>query len=110
MLLVADVGNTETTVGLFNGENILAQWRLTTSVPRTPDEMAILLSGLLAGKGVTPKDLHGCAIGSVVPSMTALLHEAMTTLSSAKVVVIDGGTPLPIRLDVDEPLGVGADR
>jgi type III pantothenate kinase len=110
MLFVADVGNTETTIGLFEGEALLAQWRLTTDVPRTPDELALVLQELLATKGVARGALHGCAIGSVVPGFTATLHDACVAVSGARVRVIDSSSVLPIRLDVEEPASVGADR
>ena len=109
-LLVADVGNTETTIGLFDGDSLAGQWRVMTEVPRTPDEMALLLTQLLATTGTPPSAIGGCAIGSVVPGVTAIFAEACASATGAPVRVIDGSTPLPIRLDVDEPQGVGADR
>lgn len=109
-LLVADVGNTETTIGLFDGDTLAGQWRVMTEVPRTPDEMALLLTQLLATTGTPPSAIGGCAIGSVVPGVTAIFAEACASATGAPVRVIDGSTPLPIRLDVDEPQGVGADR
>jgi type III pantothenate kinase len=110
MLLVADVGNTETTIGLFDGEALRAQWRLTTDVPRTPDEFGLVLRALLGAHGVSLAAIHGCAIGSVVPGVTAILKDACAAVSGARVRTIDGASRLPIRLDVEEPLGVGADR
>ena len=110
MLLVADVGNTETTIGLFDGDALHAQWRLTTDVPRTPDEFALVIRALLDAKGVSPGRIHGCAIGSVVPGITAILGDACAAVSGAAVRTIDGTSRLPIRLDVEEPQTVGADR
>lgn len=110
MLFVADVGNTETTIGLFEGDALLVQWRLTTDVPRTPDELALVLRELLASKDVARNALHGCAIGSVVPGFTTILHDACAAVSGARVRIIDGSARLPIQLDVEEPASVGADR
>lgn len=110
MLLVIDVGNTETTLGLYEGEQLHAHWRITTNADRTPDELVLLLRALLAGSGIEPGAVHGSALGSVVPSVTEPLREACTVLFGEGVLVIDAKSPLPIRLDVEEPASVGADR
>lgn len=110
MLFVADVGNTETTLGVFDGESLIAHWRVTTGVPRTPDELSLTLAALFQSRGFAPAAVTGCAIGSVVPGFTSLLRAACEGLFGAPVRVIGAGSPLPIRLAVDEPAGVGADR
>ena len=110
MILVFDVGNTETTIGLFAGDELRAHWRTTTDVARTPDEFAILLHGVLLTRRVDPGAVHGSAIGSVVPAVTAPLAESLQTLLGSPALIVDGSSPLPIRLDVDEPATVGADR
>ncbi|MBK9979015.1 MAG: type III pantothenate kinase [Gemmatimonadetes bacterium] len=110
MILVFDVGNTETTVGLFAGETLRGHWRITTDATRTPDEIALTLRGLLAAADIAPRDVGGAAIGSVVPSMTDPLGEAVTLLCGVAPVVVDARSKLPITLDVLEPLTVGADR
>lgn len=109
MLLALDVGNTETTAGLLDAGEVVAHWRLTTHVERTPDELVMLLRGLLGGAGVDPVRVTRAGIASVVPAITHPLAEACRLLG-AVTMVIDGSTPLPIRLDVEEPLTVGADR
>lgn len=110
MILVFDIGNTETTVGLFEGETLRAHWRITTDASRTPDEIALTLEGLLRARGRSPVDVRGVAVGSVVPTMTDPLGEACRLLFDAEVLNIDARSPLPITLDVLEPLTVGADR
>jgi type III pantothenate kinase len=111
MLLTFDVGNTETTLGLYDGADLRAHWRITTDVARTPDEFGVLLRGLLAGQSIALPDVSGVAIGSVVPPITAPLAEACHEwLPSTRVEIIDARSPLPITLQVDEPLTVGADR
>lgn len=110
MILVVDAGNSETTIGLCNGLSVVERWRVTTDSSRTPDEVAILLRALVATpRGRTPR-LAGAAIGSVVPSATAALTEACARLTGAVPVVVSGSSRLPIRLAVDEPMTVGADR
>ena len=110
MLLVADVGNTETTLGLCEGEAVVVHWRVTTEAARTPDEVHLLLDGLLRAGGIDARLLTGAAVGSVVPAVTAPLAEAMRRLTGQPTVVVDAHAPLGITLAVDEPLTVGADR
>jgi type III pantothenate kinase len=102
MILVFDVGNSETTIGLFNGEMLRGHWRIITSVPRTADEYGILIGSLLKSAG---------RYGSVVPAVTGPLIEACSRyLPASSSIVVDANAGLPIKLDVDEPMTVGADR
>jgi type III pantothenate kinase len=110
VILVFDVGNTETTIGLFEGEELRAHWRIMTDVARTPDEFVLLLRALMESAEVPRSAVHGAAIGSVVPPITAPLAAACRQSFSATALIVDARSPLPIRLDVDEPMTVGADR
>ncbi|MBM3898974.1 MAG: type III pantothenate kinase [Gemmatimonadetes bacterium] len=110
MLLVADVGNTETTLGLCVDGAVRHHWRVTTEAARTPDEVHLLLHGLLGTAGIDARQLAGGAVGSVVPSVTGTLAESMARLIGKGPVIIDARSPLGITLAVDEPMTVGADR
>ncbi len=110
MLLVFDVGNTECTVGLFDGAALVANWRITTEASRTTDELVLLFRGLLGGSARDPAAINGAAIGSVVPHLTTTLADACRRGFGVSPVIVDAQSPLPIRLAVDEPLTVGADR
>lgn len=110
MIAAFDVGNTETTIGIFDGEELHAHWRVMTDVARTSDEFGLLLRGLLQARGVGTGDLRGCAICSVVPPINAPLSEACEVWLGVTPVMVDASSPLPIELRVDEPLTVGADR
>ena len=110
MILVFDVGNTETTIGLFDGEPLKAHWRIVTDVARTPDELGLVLRGLLAAADTPAARVTGSAIASVVPAMTDPLADACRSLFGADPIIVDARSALPIRLDVIEPLTVGADR
>ncbi len=110
MLLVADVGNTETTLGLCDGVIVTDHWRVTTEASRTPDEVYLLLRSLLAASDIPREQVTAAAIGSVVPSVTAQLVEAAARLTGSTPVVVDARSPLGITLAVDEPMTVGADR
>jgi type III pantothenate kinase len=110
VILVFDVGNTETTVGLWDGPTLRAHWRLTTNPERTPDELSLLIHQLLRVGHVQAADVVGSAIGSVVPAITRPLAEACGLAFGRPALVVDARSPLPVRLEVDEPLTVGADR
>ena len=110
MILVFDVGNTETTVGLFEGADLRGHWRLGTDPSRTTDEVGLLLRGLLDSAGHAPAVVTGAAVGSVVPAVTPSIVEACALYFGADALVVDASAALPIHLDVEEPLTVGADR
>jgi type III pantothenate kinase len=110
MLLALDVGNTEITVGLFRGDTLSGHWRLTTIPDRTPDEWGSALGTFLLNAGHSPNEIRAAMIASVAPGVTQSLLEGVRALTGAPVRVVDAASPLPIRLDVDEPLSVGADR
>lgn len=111
MQLVVDVGNTETVVGLapVPGE-IHAHWRLSTVLARTVDETVVLLKALLKEAPPDPAPLEQGVVGSVVPSATSVWVETLERLVDGPVATVVPDSPLPIRLDVEEPLTVGADR
>jgi type III pantothenate kinase len=109
MRLVVDVGNTDTVVGLIEGTTELrAHWRISTTVPRTVDEYRLLLAALLREGGHAAPE--AAVIGSVVPDATAVLLPTLERLVRGPVVVVRPDSGLSIRLDVEEPRTVGADR
>ena len=110
MLLTLDIGNTEITAGLFEDDDLAARWRLTTAAERTPDEWAATLASLLQQSGRSPKEVRGVIYASVAPGVTQSLAQATTMLTHRAAVGVDARSALPIALDVDEPLTVGADR
>ncbi|MGD2215784.1 MAG: type III pantothenate kinase [Gemmatimonadales bacterium] len=115
ILLAVDVGNTETVLGLFRGRELVRHWRISTDVRKTPDELAHLLKHLVAEQGAESA-VRG-VIGSVVPALDPIITRAFRRafgseprlINDPATLVEDGGL-LPIRLDVDEPHTVGADR
>ena len=69
MLLAVDVGNTNITIGVFDGEELVTTFRMTTKIPRTSDEYGFLLHGLLDNKGIDANALEAVIIASVVPGI-----------------------------------------
>jgi type III pantothenate kinase len=110
MLLTLDIGNTEITAGLFDGHELRSHWRLTTNPDRTPDEWGSAFGGFLIQAGHSPNETRAVCLASVAPAVTQSVVEGITRATGARAVAIDARSPLPVRLEVDEPLSVGADR
>jgi len=110
VIVAIDIGNTETMVGLFEGREVRESWRVATERHRTGDEIALTLRGLLAGRldGV-PWSVERGIVASVVPPLDRSWTEAFERLG-VPLRRVDPDSALPIRLDVDEPASVGADR
>jgi len=109
MLLACDVGNTNIVLGLFSGSDLITRWRLTTNRNRTADELRLSVSGLLKESDVETGCLDGIVVASVVPSLGPALREGLGPLVNDHLRCLTPSTS-PIRLDVDEPWSVGADR
>src|SRR5260370_18113156 len=74
MLLVIDIGNTNTSLGVFDGETLAAHWRLTTARSRTVDEWGVHARNLFQLAGIDFKTIHAIAIASVVPPLNFTLR------------------------------------
>lgn len=107
MLLTVDVGNTNTVLGLFDSDELVESWRVTTHARATGDEMALTYRGLLASQ----PEITGLAICSTVPSV---LHELRPMIASSfaniPVVIVEPGTKTGVPVLTDNPKEVGADR
>ena len=110
MLLTLDLGNTEITVGLFDGDELEAHWRLTTNPDRTPDEWGSAIGGFLLQAGHSPNEVRAVCLASVAPASTQSVVEGIALITGCTGMLVDARSPLPVKLDVDEPLTVGADR
>jgi type III pantothenate kinase len=110
MLLALDIGNTEITVGLFSGRDLEAHWRLTTNPDRTPDEWGSAIGGFLVQSGHSPNEVRAVCLASVAPAVTQGIVEGIVLSTGCAGVQVDARSSLPVTLDVEEPLSVGADR
>lgn len=110
MIAVFDVGNSEITIGIFDGGELASHWRLTTAASRTADELALLIRSITGDATGASGGISGSAICSVVPAITPMLVEACAMCFGRKPVLIDARAGLPVKLDVEEPFTVGADR
>ena len=110
MLLALDIGNTNITLGAFQGDDLRATWRLFTDHHRQPDEYAVLLHELLPLKGIQAKDIQDVIICSVVPPLTAVFEEVARSHFKVSPMVVGTGTRTGVRILYDTPRDVGADR
>lgn len=110
MLLTIDVGNTNLTLGVFQGEELGPHWRLATDHERMPDEYGLQILGLLDYAGIAPGDIRGICLASVVPQLTARVIQACRTYLKQDPLVVDHTIETGITILYEDPKAVGADR
>jgi type III pantothenate kinase len=108
MLLALDIGNTNVTLGLVNGETVMASRRAATRPMSTPDELEILLDGLLRIDGASMADVTGISLASVVPALVAVASTIAERRGLSMLIAGPGNMPMPVR--VQRPAEVGPDR
>jgi type III pantothenate kinase len=109
-LLVIDVGNTHTVLGVFQGAALRAQWRLATSREQTADEYGILIHNLFALEKLQSSDISAIMIASVVPPLNFVLEEMARKYLKIEPVFLGPGTRTGMAIHYDNPQEVGADR
>jgi type III pantothenate kinase len=110
MLLTIDIGNTNITLGLYDGDKLGPRWRLATDHQRMADEYGIMLISLFQHAGVSPADVQSIAVASVVPPLTGTFLQACETYLGQPPFVVDAGVKTGVRVKYDDPKQVGADR
>jgi type III pantothenate kinase len=105
VLLAIDVGNTQTVLGLYDGEELRDHWRLATEPARTGDELGVLLRSLIALDSVT-----AICLASAVPRLVRAYEDLASRFTSAPILVIGPGTRTGIPLRYDDPRELGPDR
>ena len=110
MLLAIDIGNTNLTFGLFQGEKILHKFRLTTSLPRTSDEFGVQIVEQLSHKDVSADDVEDVIICSVVPKIMYSLTSGVKKYLDCDPMIVGNGTKSGIRIATTNPMEIGADR
>jgi type III pantothenate kinase len=112
MLLTIDVGNTNTVLGLFEGETVAEHWRVATDPVRTADELAVLFRGLLA-QAARPREpeISGIALCSTVPSVLHEMREMCRRhYSGVPALIVEPGVRTGVSIRMDNPKEVGTDR
>ncbi len=110
MLLAVDVGNTDVTFGVFQGEELITRFRFTVKVPRTSDEYGELLCSILEQKNFSPEQIDEVIIASVVPQMMYSFTSAIIKYLKCQPVVVGAGTKTGIRINTVNPKEIGPDR
>lgn len=110
MLLTIDVGNTNTVLGVFRAEELIANWRLTTARAQTVDEYGVLTRNLFSIAGLNQEMITGVIISSVVPPMNWTLAEMSRLYLGKKALFVEPGIKTGMSVQVDNPMDVGADR
>jgi type III pantothenate kinase len=110
MLLAADIGNTHTVLGVFQGERLMADWRVTSSGNRTADETWLTIKSLCTEADISPALLDGVGISSVVPDLTDIFGTIARKYVKIEPVVVDGSLDVGFRIHYKDPSAVGADR
>src|SRR5205085_9342004 len=110
MLLTIDVGNTNTVLGVFHGQELIANWRLTTAREQTVDEYGVLARNLFTLAGLDRNNITGVIISSVVPPVNWTLGEMSRVYLGKKAMFVEMGVKTGMAVLVDNPAEVGADR
>ena len=109
-LLVVDVGNTNTKLGVYETQHLLASYRLTTRREQTADEYGIFAHALLRGRGLDPSTITGMAISSTVPTVQRTLEDMSIRYFGVAPFIVEPGVNIPVPMVVDYPREVGPDR
>ena len=110
MLLAVDIGNTQTVLGLFEGERVARVWRIATDTSRTPDEIAVLVANLFQLEYGQNPAVETVIVASVVPALTDAFDDLARTLTGRTPLVVGPGLKTGLKLGLDNPHEVGADR
>lgn len=110
MLLVVDVGNTNITLGVFDKEELLTTFRLTTKMARTSDEYGIAICNMIERNGLKVEDIDGIVIASVVPNVMHSFNNAIVKYFGKTPLIVGPGVKTGIKVATENPRQIGADR
>ncbi|MFC2005209.1 type III pantothenate kinase [Chloroflexota bacterium] len=110
MLLTIDIGNTNITLGVFEGEQLHATWRMATNVDHMADEYAVLLLNLFRHKNIDTSDIKDISLCSVVPPLTTTFVDLLQRYFNTMPLVVGVGVKTGVSIRMDNPREVGADR
>jgi type III pantothenate kinase len=110
MFLAIDIGNTNVTLGVFDGEKLRHTWRLETDIHRMPDEYATTIITLLNLRKISISDVREVAMCSTVAPLIPIFIELLDNFFKIKPLVVNPGIKTGVRIRGDNPREVGADR
>lgn len=107
MILVIDVGNTNMTLGVFEGKKLRCTFRMMTKTPRTSDEYGVMITQLLKNKGIETGQLEGSIVASVVPDVMHSLMGGLIKYTDTRPISVGPGIKTGIRIVTEDPRGSG---
>lgn len=110
MLLAIDIGNTNITFGLYEGDALGPRWRIRTIHEKMPDEYGLLMDQMFRHRGYRPEQVTGAVIASVVPPLTPVFERACRDYVGQEPLVVNADVETGVRILYDNPRAVGADR
>ncbi|MCI9442775.1 MAG: type III pantothenate kinase [Ruminococcus sp.] len=110
MLLTIDVGNTNITMGVFDGEKLLGTFRMTTKRPRTSDEYGFMICGILEHRDIHAKEIDAVIIASVVPDIMHSLTSGIIKYLNVRPLIVSAGIKTGIQIVTENPKQIGPDR
>ncbi len=109
MILTADIGNTNITLGLFDGDKAIFISRLATQRHRTSEQYAIELNAIFNLEGINTQKIEGSVISSVVPELTRVFKDAIEKVTGCDALIVAAGIKTGLKINTDNPKEVGAD-
>lgn len=110
MLLVMDVGNSHTVLGLYDKDELRGHWRIVTTSNRTADELRVMIAMLFQQEGIAPGAVNGCCIASVAPDQNWPLQQVSQGMFGVEPLFVGPGMRTGLIIQVESPKEVGADR
>ncbi|MGB2965442.1 MAG: type III pantothenate kinase [Anaerolineales bacterium] len=110
MLMTIDIGNTTISIGVYQGDELGPRWRIATDHHRLPDEYGLQIDGLLKHGNLSPEDISGICMASVVPPLSGVFIQTCRKYLNQDPLVVDAGIKTGVRILYDTPRSVGADR
>jgi len=110
MLMTIDIGNTNISIGVYQGDELGPRWRVSTDHNRMPDEYGLQIDGLLKHENLSPADISGICLASVVPPLTGIVLQACREYLNQDPLVVDAGVKTGVRIFYETQRSVGADR
>ncbi len=110
MLLAIDIGNTNIIAGVFDGDRLVAHWRVATDYARTADEYGITFLDVLSTRGVETSTIHSVALSSVVPPLTPVFGKMSQNYFHAVPLIVTSDLDTGLTFRFDQPQEIGADR
>lgn len=110
MLLVIDIGNTNTALGIYDNENLIASWRLTTVRDRTADEIGVLARQMFDFDEIDYRKISGVIVASVVPPLNFAFQKMSEKYFGHRAIFVDNSIDFGLEIKYNPPSDVGADR